>query len=287
MKSWLRLIAGLAALAALAKDSFAADATHPTVVELFRSQGCSDCPPAVANVAAISDRADVLALVFSVDYWDRLGWKDTFSKPEWTARQYAYAHAIGRDGVYTPQVIVNGRVEGTGLDANELAGLMRNAERGDGGPSVDFTAGAVAVGAAAWPGGGADVWLVRYDSRVIDVVIKRGENAGKTLPHKNVVREMILLGHWRGEAASFPCPLAGTRSLRRRRSCRLRVRGRCSRRRGNNDAATRRPRRFSIGEAARPGVFSPRPTVDIIKFRVRKSLLPVSASPMVIGIGVD
>ena len=206
MKSWLRLVAGLAALAALPKDSFAADAAHPTVVELFRSQGCSDCPPAVANVAAISDRADVLALVFSVDYWDRLGWKDTFSKPEWTARQYAYARAIGGDGVYTPQVIVSGKVEGTGLDANELASLMRSAERGDSCPSVGFAGGQVTVGAAAAPGGGADVWLVRYDPRVIEVTVKRGENAGKTLPHKNVVREMILLGHWRGEAAKFPLP---------------------------------------------------------------------------------
>jgi hypothetical protein len=213
MKSWLRLVAGLAALAALPKDSFAADAAHPTVVELFQSQGCSDCPPAVANVASISDRPDVLALVFSVDYWDRLGWKDTFSKPEWTARQYAYAHAIGHDGVYTPQVIINGRIGGTGLDANELAGLMRSAERGDGGPSVNFTAGAVALGAAVWPVGGADVWLVRYDPRVIEVVIKRGENAGKTLPHKNVVREMILLGHWRGEAATFPLPIGGDPEL--------------------------------------------------------------------------
>jgi hypothetical protein len=109
MKVWLRLIGSLAALAALPTNPFAADAAHPTVVELFQSQGCSDCPPAVANVAAASDRADVLALLFAVDYWDRLGWKDTFSKPEWTARQYAYARAIGGDGVYTPQVIV-GRV---------------------------------------------------------------------------------------------------------------------------------------------------------------------------------
>jgi hypothetical protein len=100
---------------------------------------------------------DVLALVFAVDYWDRLGWKDTFSKPEWTARQYAYARAIGGDGVYTPQVIVNGRVEGTGLDANELASLMRSAERGDSGPGVDFADGAVTVGSAAAPEGGTDV----------------------------------------------------------------------------------------------------------------------------------
>ena len=146
MKTRLRFVLSLAALAAVPKDLFAADAAHPMVVELFQSQGCSDCPPAVANVAAISDRADVLALVFAVDYWDRLGWKDTFSKPEWTARQYAYAHAIGRDSVYTPQVIVNGRIEGTGLDATELEGLMRSAEKGDGGPSVGFTDRAVTVG---------------------------------------------------------------------------------------------------------------------------------------------
>jgi hypothetical protein len=119
MKTWLKLVVSLAALLAAPRDLFAAEAAHPTVVELFQSQGCSDCPPAVANVAAISDRADVLALVFAVDYWDRLGWKDTFSKPEWTARQHAYANAIGRDGVYTPQVIINGRIEGTGLDAKE------------------------------------------------------------------------------------------------------------------------------------------------------------------------
>ena len=94
------------------------------MVELFQSQGCSSCPPAAANVMAIGSRADVLALAFEVDYWDRLGWKDTFSKPAWTARQYAYAHSLGRDGVYTPQVIVNGRVEGDGLDPAALAGLM-------------------------------------------------------------------------------------------------------------------------------------------------------------------
>jgi hypothetical protein len=213
MKIWLRLVVGVAALAALPKGSFAADAAHPTVVELFQSQGCSDCPPAMANVAAISDRTDVVALLFDVDYWDRLGWKDTFSKPEWTARQNAYARAMGRDGVYTPQVIVNGRIEGTGLGANELADLMRSAERGDGGPSVGFAGAVVTVGAAATREGGADVWLVRYDPHVIEVAVRRGENAGKTLPHKNVVREMILLGHWRGEAAKFPIPAGGDSEL--------------------------------------------------------------------------
>jgi hypothetical protein len=90
---------------------------------------------------------------------------------------------------------------------------MRNADRGDGGPSVAFAAGVVVVGAAAASESGADVWLVRYDPHIIEVAIKRGENAGKTLPHKNVVREMILLGHWRGEAASFALPAGGDPEL--------------------------------------------------------------------------
>ena len=184
----------------------ASDATHPTVVELFQSQGCSSCPPAAANVRAVSERADVLALAFEVDYWDRLGWKDTFSSPAWTARQYAYARAMARDGVYTPQVVVNGRVEGDGLDPGELAALMRAGDRGAGGPEVGFAGHAVTVSAGAAPAGGAKVWLVRYDPRVVEVEIRRGENAGRTLPHKNVVRELVLLGRWDGARASFPIP---------------------------------------------------------------------------------
>ena len=192
--------------------ALAGDAAHPTVVELFQSQGCSSCPPAEANVGAVSDRPDVLALAFEVDYWDRLGWKDTFSKPAWTARQYAYARALARDEVYTPQVVVNGKVEGDGLEPGALAGLMSRGERGAGGPSVGFSAGKVTVGAGAAPAGGADVWLARYIPHTVEVTIPRGENAGHTLPYKGVVREMVLLGKWRGEAASFPAP-AGDASL--------------------------------------------------------------------------
>jgi hypothetical protein len=212
MAMWLKVGAGLAALATLAAlpvPCLAGDAAHPTVIELFQSQGCSSCPPAEANVAAVSDRSDILALAFEVDYWDRLGWKDTFSKPAWTARQYAYAHAMGRDGVYTPQVVVNGRVEGDGLEAGALAGLVSRGERGAGGPDVSISGRAVSVGVGAAPAGGADVWLARYLPRTVEVAIPRGENAGRTLPYKDVVREMILVGHWHGAAASFPLPPAG------------------------------------------------------------------------------
>ncbi len=209
MNVWLKLSAGMAALAVLAAlpvKGFAADAAHPTVVELFQSQGCSSCPPAAANLLAISDRPDVLALSFAVDYWDRLGWKDTFSKHAWTERQYAYSRAMGGDGVYTPQVVVNGKVAGVGAEASDLANLVSRGDRGAGGPAVSIGSGAVTVGAAKVPSGNADVWLAFYDPHTVDVAVQRGENAGRTLPHKDVVRDLVHLGQWRGEAQSFSLP---------------------------------------------------------------------------------
>src|ERR1700688_1206183 len=205
--------AALGLLAFPLRMALAGDAAHPTVIELFQSQGCSSCPPAEASVGAVSGRSDVLALSFEVDYWDRLGWKDTFSKAAWTARQYAYARAMGQDGVYTPQVVVNGRVEGDGLEPGALAGLMSRGDRGAGGPSVGFSGGAVTVGRGASPAGGADVWLARYIPHTVEVTIPHGENAGHTLPYKDVVREMVLLGHWRGEAATFPVATGGDAAL--------------------------------------------------------------------------
>ena len=83
---------------------------------------------------------------------------------------------------------------------------MSRGDRGAGGPSVGFSGGAVTVGAGAAPAGGADVWLARYIPHTVEVTIPRGENAGHTLPYKDVVREMVLLGKWRGEAATFPVP---------------------------------------------------------------------------------
>jgi hypothetical protein len=216
MAVWKKVGAGVVALAVLAslpRLASAADAAHPTVVELFQSQGCSSCPPAEANVGAISGLPDVLALAFEVDYWDRLGWKDTFSKPAWTARQYTYAKAMGRDGVYTPQVVVNGRAEGDGLEPGALARLISRGDRGGGGPSIGFSGLAVTIGAGVAPSGGADVWLARYIPRTVEVTIPRGENAGHTLPYKNVVREMVLLGKWRGEAVRFSLPTDGDSRL--------------------------------------------------------------------------
>ncbi len=203
------LLAALIALAAAAPSALAADAAHPAVVELFTSQGCSSCPPANANVAALAGRPDVLALSFGVTYWDQLGWKDTFARPEFTERQYAYARALGR-GAGTPEVVVDGRSAVVGFVRAELEALIRRSDLSHG-PALRLSAGEVIVGAAQAPARAADVWLVRYDPRTVQVPVQRGENGGRTLPHHNVVRQLIRLGRWSGAAQSYrlPAPVSG------------------------------------------------------------------------------
>src|ERR1700744_1664244 len=131
-----------------AAPAMAADAAHPIVVELFQSQGCSDCPPANANVMALSERSDLLTLSFGVTYWDQLGWKDTFASPQYTARQWDYAHALHHTNVWTPQVVVNGRADVVGVRRDELEALIRREDRDAGGPVITVEGDRVSVGAA-------------------------------------------------------------------------------------------------------------------------------------------
>jgi hypothetical protein len=100
-------------------------------------------------------------------------------------------------------VVVNGRVEGVGADPGEIEGLMSRADRGVSGPAVTLSDGSAEIGAAPAPAHAAEVWLVRYDPRTLEVQVRRGENAGKTLPHKNIVRELVRLGDWSGQAERF------------------------------------------------------------------------------------
>ena len=182
-----------------------ADAAHPTVVELYQSQGCSSCPPADANVNAIADRPGILALSFAVTYWDYLGWKDVFARPAYTARQWDYARSSGRGQVSTPQVIINGRAAVVGSNPATLAAAIRDNARVAAGPVIGASNGRVTIGAgtASAP---ATIWLVRYDPRTLAVPIRAGENGGRTLDHRNVVRSLDALGGWRGQAVSFAVP---------------------------------------------------------------------------------
>lgn len=207
------LACAAASLFSLAGAATAADPAHPVVVELFQSQGCSSCPPANANVLAIADRPDVLALSFGVTYWDSLGWKDTFASPSFTSRQWDYAHGFGHDSVFTPQIVINGRRDGVGIDRAELQRLIVAGDRGDTGPALTVKGSSIVI-AAAPARQNADVWLVRYDPRIVQVPIRRGENGGRTLPHRNVVRELTRLGHWNGGAETLTLPTPTDAALR-------------------------------------------------------------------------
>lgn len=180
------------------------------VVELFQSQGCSSCPPAEANLNAIAGDADVLALSYGVTYWDGLGWKDTFATKAYTDRQWSYAKHHGRSQVWTPQIYIDGQKDLVGSDRGKLDQAIAQALKH--GPALSWQAGTltVATGKAV---GACDVWLVRYDPRTINVAIRAGENGGRTLPHRNVVRELVHLGRWNGTANTFRVPAASMSGL--------------------------------------------------------------------------
>ncbi|MEO8141228.1 MAG: DUF1223 domain-containing protein [Sphingomicrobium sp.] len=200
-------IAVLAALAATVTSGLATAASpeNPVVVELFQSQGCSSCPPANAMLNRLADRADLLPLNFGVTYWDQLGWKDQFADPAYTDRQWDYARSGKRGNVATPQFIINGHGVVTGSDPRQLAQSIRDESRANAGPAiaVDGRRIRIAAGNAAGP---ATVWLVRYDPRVRNVNIGRGENQGRVLPHRNVVTGLRVLGTWKGDAAEYDQP---------------------------------------------------------------------------------
>ena len=211
------LIAGVISLAAIAgaavvaTTAFAkeAPAGPPTVVELFQSQGCSSCPPANENILTLVDRPDLLVLSFGVTYWDRLGWKDTFASKENTQRQYDYANGgLHRRNVATPPVVINGHVDIVGNRREDLLRAVDGSRLPASAPAISRIGDRITVAAASAATGVADVWLVRYDPRTAQVPIQAGENGGRTLPHRNVVHELVRLGGWSGKAAAYQLPAA-------------------------------------------------------------------------------
>jgi hypothetical protein len=205
-----RVIAGLGLALGLAGQALAQPLT---VVELFTSQGCSSCPPANANLAKLAGRPDILALSFGVTYWDNLGWKDTFASKAYTDRQWDYARGLHHDNVATPQVVINGRTDVVGTKLAEIDRAAR-AVALPAGPGLTLTADSVAISAGPKPAKPAQVWLVRYDPATVQVPVKRGENTGKTLPHRNVVRELTKIGAFDGQALTLRLPPARAPNLK-------------------------------------------------------------------------
>lgn len=208
MKSAFAAILVWALAAAL--PAAAAPAKPPVLVELFTAQGCSSCNDAGEHFNDLAASPGVLALTFSVDYWNYLGWEDSFARPEFVERQRAYVRAFGLREVYTPQVVVGGRTQVSGVKTAKVDALIAQAAKAPIDPPdmLFLKTGRVAVGSGRAPRGGADVWLVRYDPRLLEVQVRRGDNKGRTLQERNVVRELVRLGAWKGRPTSYRLPAA-------------------------------------------------------------------------------
>jgi hypothetical protein len=182
---------------------------RPVVVELFTSQGCSACLTANALVADLAGRRDVLALTFPVDYWDYLGWKDPFAKPDFSARQRAYQKALGLRDVYTPQLVVDGAAQvGKASPDTAPAMIEAAAKAHHRAPAMHIRHGELTIGPGRFPSGGADVWLVRYEGQPQETAVKDGENRGVTVIYRNVATSLVRLGSWSGRMKRYPLPQA-------------------------------------------------------------------------------
>lgn len=204
------LVIGLS-FAALAGPAWAAMETRQgpglVVVELFTSQSCSSCPPADKFLGELAKRKDVLALSMHVDYWNALGWRDSWSSPKVTARQRRYSRALGTRYVSTPQAIIQGRAYAVGSDRTAITRAIDNARRRASArvqPLVSMTGpdGLTVKLPEGSPGNEATVWLVVFDDGHT-VNIGAGENSGATITYTNVVRELRPIGSWNGKAKTI------------------------------------------------------------------------------------
>jgi len=199
-------------IACMMKEPKAKEITEPiikpgngfAVIELFTSQGCSSCPSADEVLSSWVKKAEkeqiqVYPLAFHVDYWNRLGWKDPFSQSSYSERQSSYVSKMKLNSAYTPQVIVNGKVECVGSNA-ELIGkhVMHNLSLSPENHivlAIPSTTNGVIDKIGYHIDG--DLNNLRMNIAIVEqklvTIIRKGENSGKTLTNDNVVREFTQI----------------------------------------------------------------------------------------------
>lgn len=205
------LLAGLIGTTAPAAQA----ADNVVLVELFTSQGCSSCPPADRNLGDLALRDDVLPLSMHVDYWDYLGWRDTFARRAHTERQYEYRRLMGARVVYTPQMIVQGSQDVPGYQPDVISAAIDRAATVERSASISIAEDQgmyeAEVTTAADGGRECTIWMASYDMQAV-VNIERGENAGREITYHNVVQKLMRVGPWdvgASQTVSLPKPEKG------------------------------------------------------------------------------
>ena len=180
----------------------AAQDTHPVVIELFTSQGCSSCPPADRLVGELVDDPTLVIISRPVTYWDRLGWHDTLAREENTELQRAYAPRLTRGGgrSYTPQAVVNGEIGLIGSRRAELLSAIAEVQETQSDISIEIqgdSANGYRVGVDGSLSDTATIRLLALDGSET-VGIGRGENSGHSVTYTNVLRGERDLTQWAG-----------------------------------------------------------------------------------------
>ncbi len=180
----------------------------PVLLELFTSEGCSSCPPADRLLELLDQKqpvpgADLIVLSEHVDYWDRLGWKDPFSSSLFSARQQEYSYRLHGDGVYTPQLVVDGRFGFVGSDGHKAAAAIQEAIRDPKIPITisnasrdrnQVTAHVEITDAHQSLSGGRGILYIALADNHAESHVVRGENAGRALTHVGVTRVLKRVG---------------------------------------------------------------------------------------------
>ena len=184
------------------------------VVELFTSQGCSNCPKADRAIESLATRSDVITIAYHVDYWNYMGWQDTLSAKENTTRQYGYAKTLGIRNVFTPQIVLNGVHDTKLTNPDSIVGELEQLGGTDRAMPVAVSAVlspeemTISIGDGVDPGvEKADV-VVAYFRKHSIVEIQKGENQGKKIVYRNAVTKLETVGIWEGKALTVKLPAA-------------------------------------------------------------------------------
>jgi hypothetical protein len=179
-------------------------AGEPVLLELFTSQGCSSCPPADRLAEKLATNPNLVVIARPVTYWDRLGWKDTLAREDNTTLQQDYARRglAGRNGVYTPQLVVDGSFGAVGSRAEDIAaGVKRYGSTGNAAIRVaKGGAGGYAVSLSGTSQSAGELVLIAV-TRKVTVGIGRGENGGRKVSYTNVLRAERKIADWSGGPA--------------------------------------------------------------------------------------
>jgi len=180
-----------------------------SVVELFQSQGYKSCLPVLPSIHDATNNPNLLLLTYDVTSWNASsGWDDTFASTQWDSRQRQYLTKWGRTELFTPQVVVDGVSDAIGTDINQAITKAMTLRNG-----MTWVVGIDRVGNELRLASEMveadmtyDVVIVKYDPMLQTIKVGKGPNKGKKVPHRNIVKELMKIGEWKGGVAAIPLP---------------------------------------------------------------------------------